>query len=204
MGGKAQKTQAAPDPWDIGFGAVLFIFALFSLLIWFPLDIRGSFVETDHAGKLEPGDAFFPVLLAGAILLLSAIHIFKALILRRQPTQTDAQGRLTRDDLVFLVLFNVAVVCGLTLMYWLGPLTIAAANFVMGTDLTYRHLVDTVPYKYVGYCVGGFVMTASLIAWAEAGLRWRAVVAVLTVISAAIIVFDILLINVQLPPNADY
>ena len=201
---KAQNTKAASDPWDIGFGAVLFLLALGALLIWFPSDIRGGFLDVDHAGKPEPGDAFFPVLLAGAILLLSAIHVVKALLLNRQRVTEEQQGRLTRDDLIFLVLFNAIVVISLAAMFWLGPLATFAVNFFTGKELTYRQLVDTVPYKYIGYCVGGFVMTASLIGWAEAGLRWRAVLSVVAVITASIVVFDILLFNVQLPPNADY
>lgn len=204
MGGKAQKTEAAPDPWDIGFGAVLFVFALLALFVWFPNDIRGGFVEVDHAGKPEPGDAFFPVLLTSAILVLSASHVLRSLLLRRHSDEARTTARLTRDDLIFLVLFNLLVCAGLAAMYWLGPLVTAVAGFVSASDLTYRQLVDTVPYKYVGYGIGGFVMTATLIAWAEAGLRWQAVLAVLGVIAASIIVFDVLLINVQLPPNADY
>lgn len=204
MENKAQNTKAASDPWDIGFGAVLFLFALGALLIWFPYDIRGGFLDVDHAGKPEPGDAFFPVLLAGAILLLSAIHVLKALLSNRQSVTAEQQGRLTRDDLIFLFVFNAIVVTSLAVMFWLGPLATLAANFFTGSELTYRQLVDTVPYKYIGYCVGGFVMTASLIAWAEAGLRWRAILSVLAVIAASIIVFDVLLFNVQLPPNADY
>ncbi len=204
MGGKAQKTEAAPDPWDIGFGAALFVFALLALFVWFPNDIRGGFVELDHAGKREPGDAFFPVLLTGAILVLSATHVLKSLLLRRRSDESETAARLSRDDLVFLVLFNLLVCAGLAAMYWLGPLAVAVAGFFSGSDLTYRQLVDTVPYKYIGYGIGGFVMTATLIAWAEAGLRWQAILAVVTVIAASIIVFDVLLFNVQLPPNADY
>ncbi|MDA7948369.1 MAG: hypothetical protein MPJ78_12950 [Hyphomicrobiaceae bacterium] len=204
MGGKTQKTEAAPDPWDIGFGAALFVFALVALFIWFPNDIRGGFVETDHAGKIEPGDAFFPVLLACAILALSATHVLKVLLLQRHTGEDGAHAGLSRDDLMFLVLFNLVVVCGLAAMYWLGPLAVSIANAISGNELTYRQMVDTFPYKYIGYGVGGFIMTASLIAWAEAGLRWQAIVAVMSVIAVSIVVFDILLINVQLPPNADY
>ncbi|MEM9592525.1 MAG: hypothetical protein AAF967_14605 [Pseudomonadota bacterium] len=204
MGGTTQKTEAAPDPWDIGFGAALFVFALLAIFVWFPNDIRGAFVETDHAGKPEPGDAFFPVLLAGAILVLSATHVLKSLLLRKHAGDEPSQAGLNRDDLIFLVFFNLIVVSALAAMFWLGPLAVAVANAVSGNDLTYRQLVDTVPYKYIGYGFGGFVMTASLIAWAEAGLRWQAILAVVSVIAVSIVVFDILLINVQLPPNADY
>lgn len=194
--------KAAPDPWDIGFGAVVFGLALLALLVWFPNDIKGGFVETNHAGKLEPGDAFFPVLLTVAILLLSGCQVLVALLARRRASASA--GRLTRANLVFLILFHVIVVAGLALMFWLGPIVVALANALSGSELTYRQLVDTAPYKYVGYLAGAFVITTGLIAWAEGRLRRSAVLTVLAVLAVSVLVFDVLLTNVQLPPNADY
>ena len=194
----------APDPWDIGFGAALFGLALFALFVWFPNDITGGFVETNFIGKTEPGDAFFPVLLAGTILVLSGFHFLRALFSHKHRNTAAPSGRLTRANIVFLVLFHAIVIAGLAVMYWLGPLTASLANLAGITDLTYRQLVDTVPYKYVGYIAGAFLMTASLIRWTEGGLRRRSLFTVLAVIAGSILVFDVLLNNVQLPPNADY
>ena len=196
--------NAAPDPWDTGFGAALFVLALLALLVWFPNDITGGFVETNFVGKIEPGDAFFPVLLAGTILVLSGFHFLRAMFSRGARDSAARSGRLTRENLRFLVLFHIIVIAGLAVMYWLGPLTVSLANLAGITDLSYRQLVDTVPYKYVGYVAGGFLMTASLITWTEGGLQRRSLFTVLAVIAASILVFDVLLNNVQLPPNADY
>lgn len=204
MAGTGPNKQAAPDPWDIGFGAVMFGLALLALLVWFPQDIKGGFVETNHAGKLEPGDAFFPALLAATILVLSGGHLLGVFLRRRQPPSDMATGRLSRDNLVFLILFHAVVVAGLALMFWLGPITTALVNALSGSDLTYRQLVDTVPYKYVGYLAGAFLMTVSLIAWTEGKLRRSALFTVLAVLTACVLIFDVLLNNVQLPPNADY
>jgi len=52
------------DPWNIGFGAVASIAALIALFIWIPYDIKGGFIEINQIGKPEPGDAFFPIILA--------------------------------------------------------------------------------------------------------------------------------------------
>lgn len=198
------KNNAAPDPWDIGFGAVLFVLALLALFAWFPLDIRGGFVETDHAGKLAPGDAFFPVILTCTILVLAGLSVIGNLLWRRQQDDDASSGGLTRANLVFLAAFHAIVVAGLAIMYWLGPLVVALLDALGTMDLTYRQLVDTAPYKYIGYAAGGFLMTAGLIAWSEGRLTRRAVFTVLTVIAACVVIFDVLLINVQLPPNADY
>ncbi|MGI9382905.1 MAG: hypothetical protein ACR2PO_07105 [Methyloligellaceae bacterium] len=193
-----------PDPWDIGFGAVMFGLALLALLVWFPNDIKGGFVETNHAGKLEPGDAFFPGLLVTGILVLSGCQLLSAILNRRQPPSGQADGKLSRDNLIFLILFHGIVATGLVLMFWLGPITTAIVNALSGGDVTYRQLVDTAPYKYVGYLAGALLITASLIAWAEGRLRPGALLTVLAVLAASILVFDVLLTNVQLPPNADY
>lgn len=194
----------APDPWDIGFGATLFGLALLALLVWFPYDIKGAFVETNFVGKVEPGDAFFPVLLAGTILVLSGFHLAGALFWRRQTGAVAPAGKLTRANFIFLFLFHGIVITAMAVMYWLGPLTVWLSNLLGITDLSYRQLVDTVPYKYVGYVAGGFLMTASLINWTEGGLRRRSLFTIVAIIAVLILVFDVLLSNVQLPPNADY
>lgn len=196
--------RSVPDPWDIGFGAVLFGLSLLALFVWFPLDIRGGFIEINHVGKPEPGDAFFPILLTSVILALSGFHILKSFFFASGIGDGQASGRLSRSNVVFLVLFHAIVVTGLALMYWLGPLIVALMSSASETELTYRQLVDTIPYKYIGYAVGGMLMTGTLIFWAEGRFAWNRLVIVALVIVASICIFDGLLNNVQLPPNADY
>lgn len=195
----------APDPWNIGFGAVLVLFALASLFVWFPHDIIGSFIETNQVGKVGPGDAFFPVLLASAILGLSIVHLLSMLFHRRTGADTAATiGKLTVANVWFLVRFHLVVLLGLFTMYVLGPVVVSAVNAVQSSDLQYKALVDTVPYKYIGYAVGGCLLTMPLIAWAEGGLRLRSIIIVCGMVVLSILIFDVLLSNVQLPPNADY
>jgi hypothetical protein len=204
--GRASAPRAAPNPWDIGFGAVVFVLAAGAILFWFPNDIRGGFIEIGTAGRREPGDAFFPILLASAMLALSAAHLIVTLIGKGTPAPAgdDDTGRLTRSNLRFLLVFHVTVLGGLAIMYWLGPLTVTALNAIGVLDSSYRQLLDTAPYKYIGYVVGGFLMTVSLAAWAEGGLTRRAIIAVVLVLTVSVVSFDVLLTNVQLPPNADY
>lgn len=193
--------RAARDPWDIGFGVVVLAFSLISLLVWFPNDIRGGFIVTNQVGKPEPGDAFFPVLLAGLMGTLAACQILFAVFRPR----AEAQGsRITADNIRFLAGFCLTVAVGLAIMYWLGPLAVAALNDLGVMDKTYKQLTDAYPYKLIGYVVGGFVMTLALIARAEGRIRPIGVVTVILVIAALIFILDILLYNIQLPPNADY
>ena len=47
-------------------------------------------------------------------------------------------------------------------------------------------------------------MTVTLIGWTEGRLRPVGIIATLSVLVVAIVVFDVLLTNVLLPPNAEY
>jgi len=199
--------RGAPDPWDVGFGAVLLALALAALAWWFPNDIKGGFIEASVAGRRVPGDAFFPVLLASALAALAAVQVVLALLGRgtRSPgpgSEPDA-GRITGRDLRFLAWFHVIVLSGIGLMYGLGPAAVAAMKSVGVIDLDYRQLADTAPWKYLGYLAGGFLMTAGLIAYTEGRLRRRALLTVVIVLACTVALFDVALTNVLLPPNAD-
>jgi hypothetical protein len=207
------ESNAMPAPsnsvsdmrWNFGFGIALATFALIALVVWFPRDITGGFIETNEVGKVGPGDAFFPVLLAVSILLLSVIDLLvNAIRMARDFPMTGGVGRLTVGNLVFLARFHVAVLVGLIVMYSLGPVVVAVRNALSSDVLHYRQLVDAVPYKYIGFIAGGFIVTLPTIAWAERRWSPRSALIVLAVLVTMIFVFDILLTNVQLPPNADY
>jgi len=196
-----ENRRPAPDPWHIGFGVVALTVALLTLLVWIPNDIKGGFIENNQIGKPEPGDAFFPVILAGLIALLSVGQLAGALFGRKaQP----APGVLTSNNLKFIILFYAFVLIGLTIMYWLGPLVVEALRGAGVIDNTYRQLTDTAPYKYLGFVTGGFLMTLGLIVWAEGCIRPQAVWTVVLVIVTLIVVLDVMLHNIQLPPNADF
>jgi hypothetical protein len=208
---RAAEARPAPgDPvrylsWDAGFGLALTIFALLALFVWFPNDITGGFIERNQVGRIGPGDAFFPVLLASAILLLALIDVTVSLFRARSGAPpSDSAGGLTLGNIVFLVRFHSAVLLGLIAMYWLGPLVVAAQSVMTGNDLSYRQLVDTPPYKYIGFILGALIATLPTIAWAERRWSRRSALTVLLVVIATIFIFDVLLTNVQLPPNADY
>ncbi|RMD62601.1 MAG: hypothetical protein D6826_06995 [Alphaproteobacteria bacterium] len=199
-----RRKRTAPDPWDIGFGAVLLAGSLLALFVWFPADIRGGFFHVNAIGRSEPGDAFFPVILASTLALLSAVQLALAVLRPRPPAADAASGRLTARNLRFLVIFIAITATGLAVMYWLGPLVVWLMRAWGLSDAEYRHLSDTAPYKYIGYVVGGFLMTLGLIVWSEGRIRRGAIVTVVVVLAMAITIFDLLLTNVLLPPNAEF
>lgn len=199
-----EEKREALNLWDIGFGAALFGFALWALFMWFPVDIPTGFFFVNSIGREEPGDAFFPIILASLLAGLSAIQIILSWRNRRSNAEADETGRITLLNLKFLAIFLAVVGTGLGFMYWLGPLTITVLNAAGLLDGTYRNFSDTAPYKYLGYVAGGAVMTLALIIWAERRVRPVAVITVTGVLVVAILLFDVALRNVLLPPNADF
>jgi len=196
--------RSAPDPWDIGFGVIVLTSALLALFVWFPADIPTGFFFVNAIGREEPGDAFFPIILAVLLLVLSVIQIGQSFYRSMKGNAAPATGEITSDNFKFLGAFMVIMAISLAIMYWLGPLTVSALNMLGWLDTSYRALTDTAPYKFLGYVVGGFAMTITLIAWTEGRVRWAGVLSVLITLTVAILIFDLLLKNVLLPPNADF
>ena len=186
----------------MGFGVVFLAGSLLALFVWFPADIRGGFFHVNAIGRSEPGDAFFPILLAATLAALSVVQLATAIL--RPPPGSEPQPRLTVRNIRFLALFVAIIAAGLVIMFWLGPTVVWVMQALGLTEAEYRHLTDTAPYKYIGYVVGGFLMTVGLIVWGEGRLRRVGLVTVIMVLAMAIIIFDVLLTNVLLPPNAEF
>lgn len=190
----------APDYWQRGFALVMTLGAIVALVVWFPNDIRGGFIETNQVGTAAPGDAFFPVMLAILILILSAGLLANSFL---GASGQPRLGYLSVSNFVFIGKIFAAVAIGLTLMTWLGPLTVLAQNSLTDSDATYRALSDTAPYKYIGYIGGGMFISLMLIRYAAGSISKRSILVVLLVIAALVLALDGLLTNVQIPPNAD-
>ena len=199
-----ENDRTAVKPWDIGFGAVLVVFALVSLFVWFPIDIPTGFFFVNAIGREEPGDAFFPIILAVLLAVLSAVQLIVSLLFRGGGRAESDSGRISSDNLKFLAVFLLIVGTGLTFMYWLGPAVVGLLNAIGILDGSYRNYSDTVPYKYLGYIVGGAMMTLGIIRWTEGRFRGIAVLAVLGILIISVLIFDVALKNVLLPPNADF
>lgn len=208
MGGGPDTSEtegkSAPARWDVGFGVIVLVGAVLALTLWFPNDIRTGFLFVNAIGREEPGDAFFPILLATTLAALGALQIL--LSLRASPSDRPAgrRPRLTGSNIAFLAGLLAIVAGGLTIMHWLGPLVVAAMGALEVLEGPYRNHSDTVPYKYLGYVVGGFCIAIGLIRLTEGSVRRAAVVATAAVLIASILIFDVFLQNVLLPPNGEF
>ena len=93
------------------------------------------------------------------------------------------------------------LIVSLLLMRWGGPLAVSALQ-IIGADLPeYRLLSATVPYKYIGFALGGFVLVAGLISWIEGRLSWRATLIAFGAVIGLILVYDVPFNSLLLPPN---
>lgn len=182
------------DPWSLGFGLAAVCFAVTALFLWFPNDMRGGFTERSPGGDTAPGDAFFPVLLALGILALGVLQVAITLFSRPQ----GSGGRITRSNLVFLSGFLVVFASGLWVMRHAGPL---AAT--LGEAGPYRALSDTAPWKYIGFVAGGLLVGLAPVIAIERRLRVKPALIVVAAIVVLIVIFDVLLADIRLPPNAN-
>lgn len=190
------RDRAAPPSGrlDVLFGAVAALFAAVALFLWFPVDIRGGFIETGVGGDPAPGDAFFPTLLACGILALGLAQCAAAAV---RPRPAGAGGP-SRANLLFLAGFIALFAVGIAAMTITGP--VLADLF---SDRSYRQLSDTAPWKYLGFVAGGLLLGYAPIVAIQRRLTWRGLLVVALALLTLIVVFDGLLSTVRLPPNAD-
>ena len=170
-------------------GLICILFALVLIFLWAPTD-SGSWIVEKVRRKWRIGDAAAPVF-AGTIFLVAG------LLLLIQKTAVDAP-RLDGKHLRFLAVVTGIIVAGLVLMRWTGPL--AADLF---SDIEYRLLRDTVPWKYLGFAPGGFLIVAGLIIFVEGRLSLRAIWIGVFAVTAIITLYDLPFDDLLLPPNGD-
>lgn len=171
----------------IGFSGM--IAGCLILFVWIPLDADTGLFEKVRA-QVVIGDAMAPSLAA-------SILIIGGLLTLLQSFRTRAEIDLSWNSLKFLVMLLVLLGLSLAVMRWAGPLS----GYLFNAD--YRSLRDTVPWKYIGYFLGGIVMIFSLLSMMERRLRWRTLIISLIAVVILIIIYDLPFENLLLPPNGD-
>ena len=185
------------DPWSLGVAAVFAAFALLTLGVWIPADVESGVVETFRR-RIVIGDAMAPTAVAGGMIVAAFLLAVSAVFGRRR--EEDAPDR---QSVLFVVRLAAAIAAGLVLMSHTGPLVVEAIDGLGGAIGSYRELRDTVPYKYLGYLIGGAVLVAGTIAVVEQRLTRGAALAgiVAAVVLAAL--YDLPFDDLLLPPNGD-
>ncbi len=182
---------------DQVLAVVLAILGLLGLVFWIPNDIDTGLVDTFRRQTFI-GDALIPTIAVSAILLCSCLLFISGL--RNKTDETVHDNSLGREALGFLLIVAAIVTVSLVLMFWLGPLTVS----VFEDESSYREMRDTVPYKYLGFLVGGSSLMIGLISLIEGSIRPRRVVLAVASVLLLIVVFDVPFDSLLLPPNGDW
>lgn len=206
MTNEPARWQGVLKRWDVGFGVVVLAGGFLAWFVWFPNDIQSGFLVKDTFGELRPGDAFFPYLLVAATMLLAFLDLVRA---AARPAEKDGQdeeeaGMLSFGNLRYLLLLTTIIGVCLGSMYLAGPTVVWLINVVGDGSATYRELIDTAPYKYIGFLVGGTALPMVLIVLTERAFSRNALLAGVVSVIVLIGIFDVLLTNIPLPPNGDY
>ena len=168
--------------------------AVLAAAIWLPND-SATWLIVKQRGRLSIGDAMAPMIAFGLIFLAGLLIALEK--------RTAEATRLTAANLRFLAVFAGLFLLSILLMRWSGPLMVAAGHALGATELSYRELRDTAPWKYAGFVLGGTFLVAALICTAERRFSWRAVLIGLISVAALIAIFDLPFPNLLLPPNGD-
>ena len=159
------------------------------LFVWIPLDVETGLIEKVRS-QVTIGDALAPSLAASVLIVGGLLLIF-------QSFRTLGGTDLSWNSLIFLVLLLALLGLSMAVMRWAGPFT----AYLLNAD--YRSLRDTVPWKYIGYFLGGIIMIFGFISMMERRLRWRTLIISILAVLFLIIVYDLPFENLLLPPNGD-
>ena len=185
------------DPWSLGAAAVFAAFALLTLGVWIPADVETGAVETFRR-RIVIGDAMAPTAVAvGMIVTAVLLAVSTVLGRRREEAAPD------RHSALFVVRLAAVIAAGLVLMSHTGPLVVDAINGLGGAIGSYRELRDTVPYKYLGYLIGGAVLVGGTIAVVEQRLTRGAAFAGIFAAVVLAALYDLPFDDLLLPPNGD-
>ena len=144
-----------------------------------------------------------PTMVAWAILFVSMALLIDA-ILSSRALRALENSAMDVQSFIFLFKLTFIIFIALLLMLYSGPLLVEFANLMNGENNSYRLLKGSLPYKYIGYILGGFIMIFSSIGLVEN--KFSANGAWLSVIAVAVLTFiyDVPFDNLLLPPNGDY
>lgn len=176
----------------LGVATVLFAMLVF---IWVPLDTATGIVEKVRR-KVLIGDSLAPIL-AGTFILLGGLLLL--LFERNAPEQP----RINWLNLKFVVFSVATLSIGLLIMRYAGPIAVSITNVLTGSELEYRLLRSTVPWKYGGFFLGGSFAIGGVITLSEGHFRVRTLMVAICATLAMIAVYDLPFDDLLLPPNGD-
>ena len=189
--------------WNLWLGLGTLAFVALCLTVWFPRDIGSGFLQKNLTGRTVPGDAFFPVLLVGLMVPLAVLLVLSQLR-PRAGSSGEPVGHIGLSNLGFLGQIILLTGASLMAMNWAGTGLVALTNAVGLTEFSgYRAASATFPFDVSGFFAGGVLLTCGFIRITCHRLSLRHVLVAVAVVAGLVLLFDGLLNDIQLPPNAD-
>lgn len=182
--------------WEFAIGLFGLALAIVAVTVWFPYDIAGSFMETTLTGRVQPGDAFYPTVLAVLLGLLGLIQMFSGL---RKAGNRGATG-LTLENLHYLLVLCALLGISALLCYGLAPWLAETLN----GGRAYRLLRDTAPWKFLGFGLAAPALIWPMVVLSERRVSLRGAIFVAVFVTILLVVFGMALPDTFLPPNAEY
>ena len=169
-------------------GLCCIAFSLLLIFIWIPLDVETGYIEKVRR-SVTLGDSLAPAI-AGAIILLGGLFLlFKT---------DDGTASLNRQNFYWLGLLLLVISLSMLLMRYGGPMLT-----LLSGEGDYRPLRDTLPWKYVGFLLGGTALIFSLMTIVDRRFSWlRLAIALVTTLLIALF-YDLPFDDLVLPPNGD-
>jgi len=187
------------DAWTLAFAGVFAAISVLTLALWIPHDIESGIVETFRR-RTSIGDALAPSVIAIGLLVVSVAMGISAWL---RPVPAPSGTRPDRQSLQFIARLFCVIAVGLLLMNESGPVSVGLSSH-LGWDVgSYRELRDTVPFKYIGYALGGFVMVFGVISMVESRASRSAALVSIVAVLVLIILYDLPFDDLLLPPNGD-
>lgn len=181
---------------DQKLGAFFLVCAALLVFVWVPSDVDSGFIEKVRR-QVVIGDALAPTV-AGAFLMLGGLGLLVFGGTGGQPDKgTDLQA------VRFAGLLFAVYVASFMVMLYVGPLLVSVANLLSGEAQDYRALRDTVPWKYLGFGVGGTLAVSVTISLLEGRFSLRALLIGLLAVGGMIAIYDLPFEDLLLPPNGD-
>lgn len=178
---------------DIGIGLLAVGFAILAITVWIPIDVATPIIDTWRR-TVRIGDAMLPTFAAIGIAASGAGLLVQSVF---KPSETDFQAM----NPVFFGGFALIFVISVCLMLFTGPVSILVWSF---GDLTYRQVLNTPPWKYLGFMVGGVSLTFGLISLSYRQLHLKYLLVSAVVVTTIAILYSLPSESLLIPPNREY
>lgn len=176
-------------------GLLVAAFAVILLLLWIPLDTETGIIEKVRR-RINIGDALAPSI-AGGFLLIGGL----LLALAERPARGGP--RLTGALLTHIAVSLAVLALATLVMRYAGPLALAIVDLGSDEPREYRLLRDTIPWKHIGFVLGGSTLIAGLIWQAEGRFTLRTILVAVLATLVMVGLYDLPFEDLLLPPNGD-